>query len=77
MYCICINCKYLKECAAYHKVESKHDERHLNEYPSFYPDHPIVNILLLNNSNKQTQIEWDVVDCLSFIEMPGYWINFY
>ena len=50
MYCICINCKYLKECAAYHKVESKHDERHLNEYPSFYPDHPIVNILLLNNS---------------------------
>lgn len=71
--CICINCRFLDDCVGYYKVELKHNEPHLNETPSFYPHQPIVNVML----NHEKEIEWDVIDCLSFSELPGYWQNFY
>jgi hypothetical protein len=35
--CICINCSRVTDCKAYHFVESKHDQPHLNEKPEFEP----------------------------------------
>ena len=71
--CICINCNYVNNCVGYHKVESKHNEVNLNLKPSFYPQNPIINIIV----NQNNEMEWDVIDCLSFIESPGYWMELY
>lgn len=35
--CICINCKYVTNCAAYHFVEERHSQPHMTEDPTFTP----------------------------------------
>mmetsp|Transcript_3854 Transcript_3854/g.5729 ORF Transcript_3854/g.5729 Transcript_3854/m.5729 type:complete len:202 (+) Transcript_3854:87-692(+) len=35
--CICINCKYVTDCAAYHFVETKHEQPHMTNKPTFEP----------------------------------------
>ena len=35
--CICINCKRVTDCAAYHFVETKHEQPHMTETPTFEP----------------------------------------
>lgn len=35
--CICINCARVTDCAAYHFVETKHEQPHMNDSPDFEP----------------------------------------
>lgn len=35
--CICIDCKWVTSCQAYHFVETKHNQPHMTENPSFMP----------------------------------------
>ena len=35
--CICINCKWVTTCAAYHFVEDKHEQPHMTDNPTFEP----------------------------------------
>jgi Hypothetical chloroplast protein Ycf34 len=35
--CICIDCKYVTDCSAYHFVESRHNQPHMTEAPTFTP----------------------------------------
>ena len=35
--CICINCARVTNCEAYHFVETKHDQPHMTENPTFTP----------------------------------------
>lgn len=35
--CICINCKYVTNCAAYHFVEERHSQPHMTDDPTFTP----------------------------------------
>ena len=35
--CICINCARVTNCKAYHFVETKHEQPHINENPTFTP----------------------------------------
>jgi len=35
--CICINCARVTDCAAYHFVETKHEQPHMIENPTFEP----------------------------------------
>eukprot|EP00557_Chaetoceros_sp_GSL56_P006819 CAMPEP_0176496914 /NCGR_PEP_ID=MMETSP0200_2-20121128/11442_1 /TAXON_ID=947934 /ORGANISM="Chaetoceros sp., Strain GSL56" /LENGTH=199 /DNA_ID=CAMNT_0017894887 /DNA_START=83 /DNA_END=682 /DNA_ORIENTATION=- len=35
--CICINCSRVTDCKAYHFVESKHSQPHINASPTFLP----------------------------------------
>lgn len=35
--CICINCAWVTNCTAYHFVEEKHEQPHLNANPTFTP----------------------------------------
>jgi hypothetical protein len=37
LHCICIDCKWVTNCRAYHFVETKHEQPHLNEHPTFLP----------------------------------------
>ena len=35
--CICINCKFVTNCAAYHFVEERHSQPHMTNDPTFTP----------------------------------------
>jgi hypothetical protein len=35
--CICVNCALVTSCTAYHFVETKHDQPHMTETPTFTP----------------------------------------
>ena len=37
MHCICVDCAHVTNCAAYHFVETKHEQPHMNENPTFEP----------------------------------------
>lgn len=37
LHCICIDCARVTNCAAYHFVESKHEQPHINPHPTFEP----------------------------------------
>ena len=73
--CICLNCNYIDVCCQYHFIEKSHNEASTNDKPTFIPSQSItkINILSINN---QVEIEWDVIECLSFKEKPGKWLNF-
>lgn len=36
-FCICIDCRRVTDCAAYHFVETKHEQPHMTERPTFEP----------------------------------------
>ena len=31
---------------------------------------------ILYSTNNELEIEWDIIECLSFKEKPGYWVLF-
>jgi hypothetical protein len=37
LHCICIDCKYVTSCKAYNFVESKHEQPHMTDDPTFEP----------------------------------------
>jgi hypothetical protein len=59
--CICINCARVTDCTAYHFVESKHNQPHMTENPSFEPSNGSptihVNIRTVKNEDRQREIE--------------------
>jgi len=70
--CICLNCKNINRCLQYYLIELQHNEKHLNPNPQFFPTSPIVKIKTIDNYS-EIELEWDVFECLSFRENPGYW----
>ena len=44
--CICVNCKWVDTCKAYHFVETKHEQPHMTESPDFMPrdGSPTINV---------------------------------
>lgn len=54
--CICINCARVTNCAAYHFVETKHEQPHMSKSPTFMPrdGSPTihVNVRTERNSNQ-------------------------
>nr|UNJ16363.1 hypothetical protein [Boldiaceae sp.] len=74
--CICINCKHIYNCSTYYLIEKQHGKSHLNNYPLFIAHDPIINVNIIIN-NQQIKIDWDVVNCLSFVEDPGKWLYYY
>ena len=37
LFCICVDCARVTNCAAYHFVETKHEQPHMTEDPTFSP----------------------------------------
>nr|YP_010443844.1 Ycf34 [Vacuolaria virescens]UTE94731.1 Ycf34 [Vacuolaria virescens] len=73
--CICLNCKYINVCKHYNFVEKNHNELNITKTPAFFPYYSITTINFFNEP-KELEIEWDVVECLSFKEKPGNWVFF-
>lgn len=66
--CICINCKFVTDCAAYHFVEERHAQPHMTEEPGFTPrdGSPTIHVNLRsaltyarnNNDNDEMKRLW-------------------
>ncbi len=73
--CICINCRWVDRCKAYHAVERQHGVEHLNESPDYEPRQPLIYISLNTVSREESWVEWDVRSCESFFEDNGKWLR--
>jgi hypothetical protein len=58
--CICIDCARVTNCAAYHFVETKHEQPHMTEHPTFEPREGSptihVNVRTVRNDDQQQEI---------------------
>lgn len=69
--CICINCKYIHQCLTYRLIAQQHQHFIISSIHSFYPH----NVILQVGCDNQYNIEWDIIECMSFTDEPGQWID--
>ena len=46
LFCICVDCQWVTSCKAYHFVETKHEQPHMSDEPTFLPREgsPTINV---------------------------------
>jgi len=71
--CICVDCRWVDRCQAYHAVERQHGVAHLTDRPDVCPEEPRINISLHDLSGGGVGVEWDVRACTSFVADYGRW----
>ena len=71
--CICVDCRWVDRCQAYHAVERQHGAAHLSLDPDWVPHEPKIHISVLDLPDGQAGVEWDVRSCASFEAEPGRW----
>ena len=71
--CICVDCRWVDRCQAYHAVERQHGVDHLSEAPDFEPSSPRIHVSVMDLPGGGAGIEWDVRACDSFVPDPGRW----
>ena len=71
--CICVDCRWVDQCQAYHAVERQHGVPHLTPQPSFVPEAPRIHVQVITLPRHQVGVEWDVRACTSFQADPGRW----
>ena len=71
--CICVDCRWVDRCQAYHAVERQHGVSHLNAMPDFQPNSPRIHVTVLDLPEGGAGVEWDVQACSSFLSEPGRW----
>jgi hypothetical protein len=57
--CICINCSKVTNCKAYHFVESKHSQPHMNNDPTFTPrdGSPTIHVNIRTNRENKDEMK--------------------
>ncbi len=73
--CICVDCRWVDRCKAYHAVERQHHVAHLNETPDIEPIDPLIHIIIKDLPEGGAGIEWDVRACKSFLKEQGRWMK--
>ena len=61
LQCICIHCKHVTNCSAYHFVEQQHGQPHINKTPTWEPRNgsPTINVHIRPDEDETTQNELD------------------
>lgn len=72
--CICINCRHICSCTTYKFITRQHNDILTHSSAIFHPSHTIINVNV-NKKNGQIFIDWDLIECLSFVEKPGNWFK--
>lgn len=72
--CICINCRHVHNCSTYKIVQKQHKQNLLKYKTSFTPVCTLIQINIKQNL-VDINFEWDLVECLSFVEKPGHWLD--
>jgi hypothetical protein len=67
--CLCLNCFNLKNCNIYYWIEKQHKENSSYQ-KNFFAYSPIIII----NEFKNLELEYDIIECLSYALKPGHWI---
>ena len=73
--CICVDCRWVDRCRAYHAVEEQHEAMHLCERPDFKPINPRIVVSIASEQSELVDIEWDVRSCESFDLDSGRWLR--
>lgn len=73
LMCICVDCRWVERCQAYHAVEKQHGAKHLSQKPDFLPQSPRIHISVFDLPESEVGVEWDVRSCESFHPAPGIW----
>ena len=71
--CICVNCRWVDRCQAYHAVERQHGAIHLTQHPDVVPEQLKIHISVVDLPGGGAGVEWDVRHCGSFESEPGRW----
>nr|QCI04873.1 hypothetical protein [Bornetia secundiflora] len=75
--CICVNCRHIHYCATYKFIEKQH-QIDINNHIIYNQFIPSQNTIQINIKTKQksshTILDWDLIECLSFMEKPGTWL---
>ena len=74
--CICINCRHIDYCTTYSFIRNQHEEFSKNHKITFNPFNSIINVNV-NKTKGQILIDWDLIECVSFVEKPGNWLTFF
>lgn len=69
--CICINCLHITTCSTYQIIARQHKVKMQVQETSFYPQGSMIHVNFYHTS----KVDWDIIECLSFIDAPGQWIN--
>lgn len=74
--CICINCFYYNICPINLNLENiqtnNYKKSQISEL-SFYPSFVVVNLSIFSQQLSD-ELEFDVIECNSFLEKPKMWI---
>ena len=71
--CICVDCRWVDQCQAYHAVERQHGVKHLCADPPFAPSEPKIHVQVRDLGESAVGVEWDVRACGSFELERGRW----
>eukprot|EP00529_Nitzschia_sp_RCC80_P010745 CAMPEP_0113523116 /NCGR_PEP_ID=MMETSP0014_2-20120614/45541_1 /TAXON_ID=2857 /ORGANISM="Nitzschia sp." /LENGTH=638 /DNA_ID=CAMNT_0000421199 /DNA_START=83 /DNA_END=1999 /DNA_ORIENTATION=+ /assembly_acc=CAM_ASM_000159 len=61
--CICINCKWVTSCKAYHFVETKHEQPHMTSNPTFMPrdGSPKIHVNIRTEKSNSSSSMWSQI----------------
>nr|YP_009511428.1 hypothetical protein [Gracilariopsis mclachlanii]AXI97305.1 hypothetical protein [Gracilariopsis mclachlanii] len=74
--CICVNCRHVQNCTTYQLIKYKHQQKLYTSIDTnfFIPKETLINInIIYSQYIHNTYFDWDLIECLSFVEMPGHW----
>jgi hypothetical protein len=71
--CICVDCRWVDRCQAYHAVERQHGAPHLCASPDVRPRQPQIHVQVRDLPGGAVGVEWDVRRCSDFPADPGRW----
>nr|YP_010904043.1 hypothetical protein REQ00_pgp131 [Caulacanthus ustulatus]WCH57294.1 hypothetical protein [Caulacanthus ustulatus] len=72
--CICINCRHVRNCTTYIVVQKQHKKNSTRVFHLYFtPPDTLIEANLYHDIGN-IRIEWDIVECLSFVERPAYWL---
>nr|YP_010986019.1 hypothetical protein NDC12_pgp199 [Polyopes affinis]WOL36937.1 hypothetical protein [Polyopes affinis] len=72
--CICINCVHVHTCITYALIKKQHVKFVDNKIKNFMPNDTIIEINI-KSSKDRINFDWDLKECSSFTEKPGYWLT--
>nr|YP_010203977.1 hypothetical protein LK038_pgp204 [Ahnfeltia fastigiata]UAT97683.1 hypothetical protein Ahn.fas.Ore.pt_006 [Ahnfeltia fastigiata] len=70
--CICINCRHVHSCSIYKIIKKQHKHQTENGNSVFTPKNTLITVNINSSCN---EIDWDLIECLSFTEKPGSWLS--
>nr|QCI07256.1 hypothetical protein [Hypnea pannosa] len=73
--CICINCQHVKNCTTYKIILVQHNQPMLNKNSIIFTPHNTLIQININQTYYNIKLEWDLIECASFVEQPGFWLS--